>query len=94
LDLGYIINIISKDRIDEEQESSQPEMPAFSSPHQNDTDDHRWDTQGIYKPAIFQCITFEKWFPKGEMQDENDLESEGPDYKQLVIIIKIFPIDH
>jgi len=28
------------------------------------------------------------------MEDEYDLEGEGPDDKQLVITIKIFPIDH
>jgi len=40
LDLGYIINIETKDRIEKEQESPQPKMPAFSSTHQNDADDH------------------------------------------------------
>ena len=81
LDLSYIVDVISKDGKEQEQESSQPEMPAFSSPHQNDADDHCRDTQGIDQPAIFQCIAFEERFPKGKMQDKNDLEGEGPDDK-------------
>jgi hypothetical protein len=93
-DLGYIINIETKDRIEKEQESPQPEMPAFSSPHQNDADDHCRDAQGVYKPAIFHSIDFKKGFPKGKMENEYNLKGEGPDDKQLVIIIKLFPSGH
>ena len=92
LDLCYIINIKTKDGIEQEQEPPQPKMPAFSSPHQNDADDHCRDAQGIDQPAIFHSITFKKGFPKGKMEDEYDLEGKCPNYKQFVKFIIAIPI--
>jgi hypothetical protein len=56
-------------------------VPAFSSPHQNDTDNHSRDAKGIYKPAKSLGITFKEWLSDCEMNDKNDLKGESPDNK-------------
>jgi hypothetical protein len=88
LDLCHKVNPIAKDGVDVEQETSQPERPAFPAAQKDDADHNGWNAQGLDDPSILHRVAFKEGFTDRKMRDRQDLEQECPNNEQFVEMIQ------